>query len=244
MWAGKENERAGREPVVTVNRIPMRVTMMKNKRMAQSLRGYGLTFLLVTGMFFTAGRVQAAADSVQLNFKYTVVQGTCTVGVSPASVVLPDIPLPATMATDYSGYTADGKSKSYPFDVNLTQCSGASGTKMPRLRLTGNHAGAITTTDLSVLFRDSSSTSQGVGFVIYSSTTPVVGTASGNFVCDYKAPCSTTRLNTIPIPAVPGNTLVNDTTVHMSANVSRGNQTVPLKAGALTATVYFEFDYN
>ncbi|WP_174348551.1 fimbrial protein [Lelliottia aquatilis] len=220
--------------------------MMKNKRMAQSLRGYGLTFLLVTGMFFTAGRVQAAADSVQLNFKYTVVQGTCTVGVSPASVVLPDIPLPAKMPTDYSGYTADGPKKGFPFDVNLTQCSGASGTKKPRLRLTGNHdlpAGTTTALDKSVLFRDSSSLSEGVGFVIYQSTTPVVG-SSGNFVCDYNAPCSNSARNTITIPGVPGNTLISDTTVHMSANVSRGNQTGPLKAGTLTATVYFEFDYN
>lgn len=221
--------------------------MMKNKRMTQSLHGYGLTFLLVTGMFFTARCVQAAGDSAQLKFKYTVVQGTCTVGVDPTTVLLPDIPLPAKMATDYSGYTADGNKKSQSFKVNLTQCSGVAGTKTPRLRLTGNHdlPAGTTALDKSVLFRDSGSTSEGVGFVIYQSTVPVTGSgSSANYVCDYKAPCSTSARNIINIGATTGTPLTADTTVDVSTNVSRGNQTVPLKAGTLMATVYFEFDYN
>jgi len=226
--------------------------MMKNRQMAQRWRGYGLTLLLATGSFFATGRVQAATDSQQLTFKYTVVQGTCEIDVGNGGVVkLNDIVPPPSpkVYIGSSGFTDKGEGTSEPFDVKLTKCSGAdsgTGGPTPGLRIKGTHdfpAGVTPTkTDLSVLFRDSTSTSEGLGFVIYTDAQATFQ-GGGSYVSDVNG---TDSHKVIPIPDIAsgsGVALNGDKTFQLYTNVSTGASTGKMKAGTLIATITFIFDY-
>lgn len=222
--------------------------MMKNRQMAQRWRGYGLTLLLATGSFFATGRVQAATDSQQLTFKYTVVQGTCEIDVGNGGIVkLNDItPPPKPKPYDKSsGFTDKGVGTSEPFDVKLTKCSGTAGGASgptPGLKVKGNHAftgGTPTSNDKQIIFRDAGSTSEGMGFAIYTDQSALFG-GGGNYVTDSNGG---TR-DVIPIPGVTAGTALNgDKTFPLYTNVTVGTSIGTMKAGTLIATITFIFDY-
>lgn len=206
--------------------------------------GLGLMVLLAIGIVFAAGHVQAA-DSVTLNFKYTVVQGTCDIAVNnnTNSITVPDMVFPGNMQPDYHGYTSQGLDTGFSFDVKLTGCKGGAGSKKPGIRITGNHVLSDqnpSNMDMGVLFRDKDSTATGVGFVIYSKQTPPL---KNNYVSDVNGPWITNIDKIDKDNLANGAPLNSDKTITLSTNVSRGNQTSEVKAGLLKATIIFIFDY-
>ncbi len=209
-----------------------------------------LIVLLSTAGLSAASSAQAA-NSVTMKFHYTVIQGTCEVGINGMNngvLTIPDITLPGDAGgKPWIGYGPNNSNvstpgSSFPFVINLTNCSGApvSG-KTPALTMTGSHAGITDSVSQQFVFRDASSTSQGFGFVFYNHS----GTTydPGSEIQDSTAG-SNRQYITIPGNG-EGTALNGNYTVSLTGAVSCGQCKQSLsQVGTLAATVTFNFVYH
>ena len=176
----------------------------------------------VASLLMAAGA--KAADSQEIIFNITILAGTCTVQAEDVAF--------GTLA----GAEAIGKNwvplgGTQPLRVTLSGCQGSSTSGTPKLTLSAVLAGSGDT-----LFRDSTSTSRGLGIGVY--RVPAPDTTSGQ---DF-------FVNGVPVPVgVPGagwDTL--NKVYDYAAGVSCGSACTlaDLGAGTLKASVVFTFSYN
>ncbi|OIX95654.1 hypothetical protein BFS14_14955 [Serratia fonticola] len=208
-----------------------------------------MAVLSVTG-FASSLVAYAAGDSVDLTFKYTVLQGTCTVSVGEdgSSGQLNFGPID-TSSISTTNWTRLNASATKNFQVVLSNCSGSAiSTKTPALTLTGQTSLEPTRNDANrkFLFVDPSSSAKWVGFAIYNKTG---STLAGDLVPESTQAAATDLARTfISIPGYGLNSAPTGTLppINLTAIVTCGQvcDKTKMRAGDLKAQVTFNFVYH
>ncbi|MCE1613491.1 fimbrial protein [Enterobacter ludwigii] len=205
--------------------------------------------LLALMMELGSSGARAAGDSVDLTFKYTVLQGTCNVSVgddgTSGALNFGDISTASLPAKNWDPMTlVQGGQAKLPFIVQLRGCSGVAGTPKPALTLTGKtDAYTANSTNKSFMFVDPGSTAKGVGFAIYK----IDGTASTDLVAEITSVEQDSR-KYIYLKNAPGG-VAPDQDVTLNAIVTCGStcgaaDKAKMKTGDLMAQVTFDFVYH
>ncbi|EKN5095467.1 fimbrial protein [Yersinia enterocolitica] len=212
------------------------------------LRRLFLTILWSTvGLQLSQTAHSAAANSVDLKFNYTVLQGSCDVGVGGD-------PSGQNGALDFGEISTRNFSTSswqsigdvMNFYVSLANCSGAGNpSTRPRLTITGATLQTSPSNKIWV-FVDTASTAVGMGFGIYKNDTT---TSSADMIADARAG-RTEKETYIDIPGYTKNgSYIRQSVpviVPLQAFVTCGDTCTPtsLRAGTLTSSITFNFVYH
>lgn len=222
---------------------------IRKQRAGQRYRGNVIRALMVSAgmvlMVISDGAL--GANSVNLTFKYTVVQGTCDVSSSDPKLDLGNVD--PTPAFGSGSWVQLGKKA---FTVNLNNCTGSADSQTrPVVMVTGETAPG-TDSGYNFLFRKSGTaggTSKGFGVLIVKTDM-----AEGESGTDIEVKNGTA----IYVPKTPGGTtyfgkgeaLNGSFAIPLFAAVSCGRKVADmcnpanLLAGTLSASVTFTFQYK
>ena len=213
------------------------------KNLAAGRGGWLCLLVVMAGLSVSAG---VRANAITLEFKYTVVQGTCDVNV------VDEAGAAQLSAIDMGSISVPALNKAWvyfnntKFNVQLSNCAGiADSSKTPALTVTGTHdASGVTSSagDKSYVFRDSGGSARGFGFALHKNATGLDADTVGDINSGYG-----TRY--FPIPSHGKGSALNGGVflVPISVSVTCGSlckdaASVKL-AGTLDATVTFNFLY-
>ncbi|MHA0954050.1 fimbrial protein [Enterobacter ludwigii] len=218
--------------------------MQKHWQMKVSV--VALAVLAIAGVGLTAVNARAASDSVQLTFKYTVLQGSCDVSVGSDGVngqlAFGDISTANMTAKNWDPLVSAAKK---PFKVILSNCSGSPlPTTTPVLYLTGaTDTETGNSTNKSFMFRESGSTAKGVGFAIYKNNT---SSNASDLVAEVGSGEADARkyINVGSKGAVAVNKTIDLNAIVTCGSTCSASDKAKMRAGDLNASVTFNFNYH
>jgi len=170
-----------------------------------------------------------AADSQEITFNIKILAGTCTVQAA-------DVAFGALSGPEAIGKNWVPLGGIKPLSVTLSNCAGMSTVGAPKLTLTAAPGSDVLAGSENKLFRDSSSTSRGLGIGIYKVSNPNTSSSIDFFIAD------------IPVPiGEPGASWSSLNRVYdYAAGVSCGSActVADLGSGTLKASVIFTLSYD
>ncbi|CAI1004973.1 putative fimbrial protein StaE [Serratia liquefaciens] len=220
--------------------------MQKHWQMKVSV--VALAVLAIAGVGLTAVNARAASDSVQLTFKYTLLQGTCDVSVGSDGMngllAFGDISTANMTAKNWDPLVSVSAAKK-PFKVILSNCSGSPlSTTTPVLYLTGNtDTETGNSVNKSFMFRESGSTAKGVGFAIYKNNTSSNASDLVAVVTSGEADARK-YIDVGSKGAVAVNKTIDLNAIVTCGSTCSASDKANMRAGDLNASVTFNFDYH
>lgn len=159
----------------------MRNTMVKNNRMSGKhlgLMGWcRLARMLLAVMLLTGASIPAQANSIDLTFRYTVVQGTCDVlvdGAASKTLTLSNLTNPANLIGKAWSIIQDGTVQS--FTLTLANCAGqANPTTRPGIQITSSAYATTGSAERQQKILTGTANDTGVGVVLSQTNPPAQG---------------------------------------------------------------------
>ncbi|HFD2064143.1 TPA: fimbrial protein, partial [Serratia marcescens] len=160
----------------------MRKTMIKNNRISGAHRrdllgGGRLLRVSLVGVCLAGASAPAQANSIDLTFRYTVVQGTCDVlvdGAASKTLTLSNLTNPANLIGKAWSIIQDGTTKS--FTLTLANCSGAANpATRPGIQITSSAYATTGSAERQQKILTGTTNDTGVGVVLSLTNPPAQG---------------------------------------------------------------------
>lgn len=181
------------------------------------------------GVMLAIGGAQAASPpSITATYTVTTQAATCDLKLNTGSTVA----LGDVRQTAFQSSATPGTTQGKVITLQLINCAGTGGTKVPKVSVYGDRDGVTDAT----LYRKSTSVAAGVGFILTQDNT---GKGTPLTAGTQTSPTK------VRVPGTDGSTNPNNKTIDFYVQASRGTQAASgVTSGTLTTSLHFDFLYD